>query len=82
MQMDYCTRTKTSTGIQELNQDCIMLRFSKTQTGLNWSREIDLKQQEKCFCPVNRYNGSVIVITVHLDTQKYSKTKTFSKKPE
>jgi hypothetical protein len=31
---------------------------------------------------VNRYNGSVIVITVHLDTQKYSKAETFSKKPE
>jgi hypothetical protein len=26
-----------------------------------------------CFCPVNRYNDSVIVITVHLNTQKYSK---------
>jgi hypothetical protein len=68
--------------IQELNQDCIRLRFSKTQTGLNWSREIELKQQEKYFCPVNRCNGSVIIITVHLNTQKYSKAETFSKKPE
>jgi hypothetical protein len=32
--------------------------------------------------PVNRYNGSVTVITVHLNTQKYSKTEKFSKKPE
>jgi hypothetical protein len=70
----------TNNGIQELNQDRIRLRFSKTQTRLNWSREIELKQ-EKCFCPVNRYNGSVIVITVHLNTQKYSKAETFSKKP-
>jgi hypothetical protein len=31
---------------------------------------------------MNRYNGSVIVITVHLNTQKYSKTEKFSKKPE
>jgi hypothetical protein len=59
-----------------------MLRFSKTQTGLNWSREIELKQQEKCLCPVNRYNGSVIIIMVHLDTKKYSKAETFSKKSE
>jgi hypothetical protein len=80
--MNYCTRTKTSTGIQELNQDYIRLMFSKTQTGLNWSREIELKQQEKSFYPVNCYNGLVIVITVHLDTQKYSKAETFSKKLE
>jgi hypothetical protein len=31
---------------------------------------------------VNRYNGSVIVITVHLNIQKYSKAEKFSKKPE
>jgi hypothetical protein len=49
---------------------------------LNWSRQIELKQQEKIFCPENRYNGSVIVITVHLNTQKYFKAETFSKKPE
>jgi hypothetical protein len=31
---------------------------------------------------VNRYNGSAIVITVHINTQKYSKEEIFSKKPE
>jgi hypothetical protein len=31
---------------------------------------------------MNRYNGSVIVITVHINTQKYSKAETFSNKPE
>jgi hypothetical protein len=31
---------------------------------------------------VNRYNGSVTVITVHLDTKKYSKAETLSKKPK
>jgi hypothetical protein len=31
--------------------------------------------KRKYFCPVNRYNGSVTVVTVHLNTQKYSKKK-------
>jgi hypothetical protein len=31
---------------------------------------------------MNRYNSSVIVITVHLNTQKYSKAEKFSNKPE
>jgi hypothetical protein len=58
--------------IQELDQDCIMFRFSWTQSRLNLSRLIELKQQRKMFLSVNHYNGSVIVITVHLNTQKYS----------
>jgi hypothetical protein len=29
-----------------------------------------------------RYNDSVVVIMVHLNTQKYSKAETFLKKPE
>jgi hypothetical protein len=34
---------------------------------------LSLKNKEKYFCPVNRYNGLVIVITIHLNTKKYSK---------
>jgi hypothetical protein len=44
--------------------------------------KLSLNKQEKYFCPENRYDGSVIVITVHLNTQKYSKAETFSNKPE
>jgi hypothetical protein len=43
---------------------------------------LSLNNKEKYFCPVNHYNGSVIVITVHLNTQKYSKAEKFSKKSE
>jgi hypothetical protein len=39
---------------------------------------LSLNNGEKCFCPVNHYNGSVIVITVHFNTQKYSKVEKFS----
>jgi hypothetical protein len=34
---------------------------------------LSLNSKEKYLCPVNCYNGLVIVITVHLNTQKYSK---------
>jgi hypothetical protein len=40
--------------------------------------KLSLNNKEKCFCPVNRYNNSVIVITVHLNTQKYSKAEKYS----
>jgi hypothetical protein len=35
--------------------------------------KLSLNNKEKCLCSVNRYNGSIIIITVHLNTQKYSK---------
>jgi hypothetical protein len=43
---------------------------------------LSLNNKEKYFCPMNRYNGSVIVITVHLNTKKYSQAEKFSKKSE
>jgi hypothetical protein len=43
---------------------------------------LSLNNKKKYFNPVNCYNGSVTVITVHLNTQKYSKVEKLSKKPE
>jgi hypothetical protein len=56
--------------------------FIKTTLGLGLVRlklgwigqdKLSLNNKEKYFCRVNRYNNSVIVITFHLNTQKYSK---------
>jgi hypothetical protein len=67
-----------------------MMRYKsliKTSLGLGLVRlkpgwigqdKLSLNNREKCFGPVNRYNCSVIVITVHLNTQKYSKAEKFS----
>jgi hypothetical protein len=47
---------------------------------LSWIGEdkLSLNNKEKYFCPVNRYNGSIIIITVHLNTTKYSKIENIS----
>jgi hypothetical protein len=45
--------------------------------------KLSLNNREKYLCPVNRYNDSGIIITVHLNTQKYFKAKKkYAKKPE
>jgi hypothetical protein len=51
------------------------LGLGLVRLNLSWigQDKLSLNNREKCFCPVNRYNDSVIVITVHLNTQKYSK---------
>jgi hypothetical protein len=70
--MGYKSKIKTTLGL-----DLVRLK-------LGWigQDKLSLNNKEKCFYSVNRYNGSVIIITVHLNTQKYSKPEKFSKKPE
>jgi hypothetical protein len=56
----------------------------KTALGLGWVKlKLGWIDQEK-FSLNNKKSDYAqwIVITVHLDTQKYSKAETFSKKPE
>jgi hypothetical protein len=40
--------------------------------------KLRLNNRVKYLCLVNRYNDLVIVITVHLNTQKYSKTEKYA----
>jgi hypothetical protein len=53
-----------------------VLGLGLVRLNLDWigQDKLSLNNKEKCFCPVNRYNDLVIVIMVHLNTQKYSKT--------
>jgi hypothetical protein len=44
--------------------------------------KLSLNNRENYFCPMNRYNDSRIVITVHLNTQKYFKAEKYAKKSE
>jgi hypothetical protein len=55
------------------------LRLGLVRHKMSWigQDKLSLNNKEKWLCPVNRYNGSVIVITVHFNTQKYSKAAKF-----
>jgi hypothetical protein len=58
----------------------IALGLVLVRLNLGWigQDKLSLNNREKCLCPVNRYNDLVIVITVHLNTQKYSKAEKYS----
>jgi hypothetical protein len=60
-------------GYKSLIKTALGLGLVRLNLGWIGQDKLSLNNKEKCFCPVNRYNGSVIVITVHLNTQKYSK---------
>jgi hypothetical protein len=59
----------------------VALGLSLIRLNLGWigQDKLSSNNKEKYFCPVNRYNGSVIVIAVHLNTQKYSKAENSQK---
>jgi hypothetical protein len=69
-------------GYKSLIRTALALGLARHKLGWIGQDKLSLNNREKCFCLVNRYNGSVIVIMVHLNTQKYSKAEKFSKKPE
>jgi hypothetical protein len=62
----------------------IALGLGLVRLKLGWigQDKLSLNSKEKCFCPANHYNGSIIIITVHLNIQKYSKVENFSEKSE
>jgi hypothetical protein len=68
LMMGYKSLIKTALGL-----DLVRLKLS-------WigQDKLSLNNREKCFCPVNHYNSSVIIITVHFNTQKYFKAEKFS----
>jgi hypothetical protein len=51
------------------------LGLGSVRLNLGWigQDKLSLNNKEKYFCPVNSYNGSVIIIMIHLNTQKYFK---------
>jgi hypothetical protein len=70
--MRYKSLIKTALGLE-------LVRLNLGWIGQD---KLSLNSKEKYLCPVNRYNGSVIVLTVHLNTKKYFKTEKLSKKLE
>jgi hypothetical protein len=60
-------------GYKSLVKTALGLGIVRLNLGWISQDKLSSNNKEKCLCPVNRYNGSVIVITVHLNTQKYSK---------
>jgi hypothetical protein len=60
-------------GYKSLIKTALGLGLVRLNMGWIGQDKLSLNNKEKYLCPVNRYNGSVIVITVHLNTQKYSK---------
>jgi hypothetical protein len=58
----------------------IALDLGLVRLNLGWidQDKLSLNNIEKYFYPVNRYNDSVIIITIHLNTKKYSKAKKYS----
>jgi hypothetical protein len=65
-------------GYKSLIKTALDLGLVRLKLGWFSYDKLSLNNKEKRFCPVNHYNGSVIVIMVHLNTQKYSKTEKFS----
>jgi hypothetical protein len=65
-------------GYKSLIKTALGLGFVRLNLGWIGQDKLSLNNREKCFCPVNRYNDSVIVITVYLNTQKYSKAEKYS----
>jgi hypothetical protein len=68
-------------GYKSLIKTALGLCLVRLKLGWIGQDKLSLNNREKYFCLVNHYNGSVIVITLHLNTQKYSKAEKFSKKP-
>jgi hypothetical protein len=60
-------------GYKSLIKTVLGLGLVRFNLGWIGQDKLSLNNKEKCFCPVNSYNGSIIIITVHLNTQKYSK---------
>jgi hypothetical protein len=65
-------------GYKSLIKTTLGLSLVKLNLGWIGQDKLSLNNREKYFCPVNRYNDSVIVITVHFNTQKYSKAEKYS----
>jgi hypothetical protein len=63
---------------KSLIKTALGLGLVKLNLGWIGQDKLNLTNREKYFCPVNRYNDSVIVITVYLNTQKYSKAEKYS----
>jgi hypothetical protein len=61
-------------GYKSLIKTVLGLGLVRLNLGWIGQDKLSLNNKEKCFCPINHYNGSVIIITVHLNIQKYSKT--------
>jgi hypothetical protein len=60
-------------GYKSLIKTALGLGLVRLNLGWIGQDKLNLNNKEKCFYLVNHYNGSIIVITVHLNTQKYSK---------
>ena len=60
-------------GYKSLIKTALGLGLVRFKLGWIGQDKLSLNNKEKYFCSMNRYNGSVIVITVHVNTQKYSK---------
>jgi hypothetical protein len=69
-------------GNKSLIKTALGLGLVRLNLGWIGQDKLSLNNREKYFFPMNRYNGSVIVITVHLNTKKYSETEKYAYKPE